>query len=213
MIVLALDTCLDACAAAVWSDGRTLAARSEAMQRGHQERLGDLVQATLSEARLGTAPLDRIAVTVGPGSFTGVRVGLAFAKGLGLALERPLVGVGILEALAADEAGEVVAAAVAAPHAQVYLQLFSQGRALMSPDCLPLDTAAARLAELAAGRQLALVGSGAPELLPAAPSARVAERQTPDPSTVARLAAAASPPFQPVKPMYLRPPDARPSVA
>jgi tRNA threonylcarbamoyladenosine biosynthesis protein TsaB len=64
------------------------------MDRGHQERLAPLAQEVMARAGLAFADLDRIAVTLGPGSFTGLRVGLAFAKGLGLALDRPVIGLG-----------------------------------------------------------------------------------------------------------------------
>ncbi len=213
MIVLAIDTCLDACAAAVWADGRTLAARSEPMRRGHQERLGALISELMGEAGIGFDALDRIGVTVGPGSFTGLRVGLAFAKGLGLALGRPVAGVGALEALAAGESDAVVAAAIAGPREQVYLQVFAGGRPLMSPDCLPLETAAARLIELARGRPVTLVGSGAEGLSAVTPGGRVVALAAPDPATIARLAAAAPAPLAMPRPLYLRPPDARPSAA
>ncbi|HLK24612.1 MAG TPA: tRNA (adenosine(37)-N6)-threonylcarbamoyltransferase complex dimerization subunit type 1 TsaB [Caulobacteraceae bacterium] len=213
MIVLAIDTCLDVCAAALWEDGAVRAACSEPMQRGHQERLGGLVAAVLAEADTEPSAFDRIAVTVGPGSFTGVRVGLAFAKGLGLALGRPVAGVGVLEALAAGEPDDLVAAAVAGPREQVYLQLFSHGRPLMSPDCLPAEIAAARLAELAGGRPFALVGSGAEALAPAATGARIVVRAAPDIAVVARLAAETPEPIAPPRPLYLRAPDARPSAA
>jgi tRNA threonylcarbamoyladenosine biosynthesis protein TsaB len=214
VIVLAIDTCLDACAAAVWTDGRTLAARSEPMRRGHQERLGVLTSELMQQARVDFAALDRIAVTVGPGSFTGLRVGLAFAKGLGLALSRPVVGVGVLEALAAGQSDDaVVAAVVAAPREQVYLQLFAGGRPLTSPDCLLAATAAARLVEVARGRPLTLVGSGAEALAVAAPGSRLVTLAAPDPALVAALAAAAPTPIAMPRPLYLRPPDARPSAA
>ncbi|MGQ4828597.1 tRNA (adenosine(37)-N6)-threonylcarbamoyltransferase complex dimerization subunit type 1 TsaB, partial [Enterococcus faecalis] len=74
MLVLALDTSLEACVAAVLADGEVLAARSEPMARGHQERLALLVKEVMSEAGVGFADLDRIGVTRGPGSFTGLRV-------------------------------------------------------------------------------------------------------------------------------------------
>jgi len=211
LIVLAIDTCLDACAAAVWADGRTLAARSEPMRRGHQERLGGLVSELMGEAGVGFAALDRIGVTVGPGSFTGLRVGLAFAKGLGLALARPVVGIGVLEALAACEPEELVAAVVAGPREQVYLQIFAAGRPLAAPDCLPIEIAAARLAEFAGGRAVLLVGPGATSLAEVAPGARTVAHAAPDPATIARLAAQAQAPVAMPRPLYLRPPDARAS--
>ena len=101
MIILALDTCLSACSTALLRDDVVLARRVEVMARGHQERLAGLVAETLAEAGLAFSDLNRIAVTVGPGSFTGLRVGLAFAKGLGSALGLPVIGIGTLEAMAA----------------------------------------------------------------------------------------------------------------
>ena len=100
MRVLALDTCLAACSVAVLDGDRIAAAACEVMERGHQERLAPLVRDTMARAALAFSDLDRIAVTLGPGSFTGLRVGLAFAKGLGLALGRPVIGLGCLEVLA-----------------------------------------------------------------------------------------------------------------
>ena len=79
MIILGLDTALAACSVAVTRDGEVLAAMSEPMLRGHQERLAPMVQEVMAAAGLPFAALDRVGVTVGPGSFTGLRVGLAFA--------------------------------------------------------------------------------------------------------------------------------------
>ena len=209
VIVLAIDTCLDACQAALWSDGAVLVALSEPMRRGHQERLAPMVEEAMRGAGRIFHALDRVAVTVGPGSFTGLRVGLAFAKGLGLALDRPVVGVGVLEALA-DGAPEPFAAAVVdARRDQLYLQVFGQGRALMAPDVLPVATAAARLAELVGGGPAALVGPGAGLLAGVMPQARVDERAAPNPAAIAAIGARATPPFPPPRPLYLRAPDAR----
>jgi tRNA threonylcarbamoyladenosine biosynthesis protein TsaB len=209
VIVLGLDTCLDACSVAVWADGRVLAASSEPMRRGHQERLAVMAQSIMAEAGMGFPAIDRVGVTVGPGSFTGLRVGLAFAKGLGLALDRPVVGLGVLEALALDAGGGFVAAVIDARRDQVYLQVFDGGRALMAPDVLPVDIAAARLAELWTGGPAVLTGPGAALLAGVLPHAGLIERAAPDPVTVARLAAEARPPFPPPRPLYLRAPDAR----
>jgi tRNA threonylcarbamoyladenosine biosynthesis protein TsaB len=206
MIVLGLDTCLNACSVALVDGDRVLAHRSEAMVRGHQERLAPMAQAVMAEAGLSFDRLTRIGATVGPGSFTGLRVGVAFAKGLGSALGIPAVPVGVLEALAAEADG-LVAATVDARRDQVYLQIFEAGRALMAPDVLPIPTAAARLVELAQGRSLTLVGSGAPLLADVAPGAAVLTPEGCDARKVAGLAAARSP--APLKPLYLRAPDAK----
>ena len=101
MRLLVIDTALGACTAAVFEDDRALAMRFEPMTKGHQERIGGLVRDVMAEAGGGFDSLDRIGVTVGPGSFTGLRVGLAFAQGLGAALDRPVVGLSALDALAA----------------------------------------------------------------------------------------------------------------
>ena len=206
MIVLGLDTCLNACSVAVLDGQTVLAHASEAMARGHQERLAPMAQAVMAQAGLSFDRLDRVGATVGPGSFTGLRVGVAFAKGLGSTLGVPTVGVGTLEALAADADG-LVAAAIDARRDQVYLQVFDGGHALMAPDVLPLGTAAARLAELVLGRPLTLVGSGATLLAGAAPGATLLALEGCDPRHVARLAAGRSP--TPIRPLYLRAPDAK----
>ena len=206
MIVLGLDTCLTACSVAVTDGDRVLAHASEVMARGHQERLAPMAEAVMAEAALPFSALRRIGATVGPGSFTGLRVGIAFAKGLGSALAIPVVGVGALEALAA-EANGLVAAVIDARRDQVYLQVFEDGEALMAPDVLPIGTAAARMVELAMGRPLALVGSGAPLLAEAAPGSVILTPEGCDARHVARLAAAR--PATPIRPLYLRAPDAR----
>lgn len=203
MIVLGLDTCLFACSAAVVRDGVTLASRIEPMSRGHQERLAPLVAEVMGEAGLGFGDLDRIGVTVGPGSFTGLRVGLAFAKGLSAALGVPAVGVGSLEALAHDRSGRVFAV-LDAKRGQVYLQAFADGVAVSAPDALPVETAAARLAELAPD---VLVGTGVGLLAPMRPAAQAIELDHADPAAVAAIAALRAP--APPRPLYLRAPDAK----
>jgi tRNA threonylcarbamoyladenosine biosynthesis protein TsaB len=214
MILLGLDTALGACSAAVTRDGQVLAARSEPMMRGHQERLAPMVEHLMAEAGLAFADLQRVGVTVGPGSFTGLRVGLAFAKGLGLALGIPCVGVGSLEALAASAPGlGLTAAVIDAKRGQVYLQMFDfqaggGGASLMAPDALLIEDAAARLAELWRGGPVRLVGPGAHLLADIAPEIQVAELAAPDPLAICALAAA-KPGGIPARPLYLRAPDAK----
>ena len=211
MIVLALDTCLGACSAAIVANGRLLASRSEAMARGHQERLAPLVRELMLGASIPFAGLDRIGVTVGPGSFTGLRVGLAFAKGLALALGRPCVGVGTLEALAATcGAAGRCAAVIDAGRGCLYFQIFEAGVALTAPAIAPVEVAAARLAELSIGGEMTLVGPGVALLANAVPGGRRMDLAAPSPATVARLAARA--PATPARPLYLRAPDARPKA-
>ena len=206
MIVLGLDTCLASCSVAVLEGERVLASAREVMARGHQERLAPMARDVMARAGIGFHRLERIAVTVGPGSFTGLRVGIAFAKGLALALDLPAVGVGTLEALAAEAPG-LVFPVIDARRGQVYLQAFEDGRALMAPDAVTAGTAAARIAELSMGRPFTLIGSGAALLADLAPGAVVIAAEGADARQVARLAAGRQP--GPLKPLYLRAPDAK----
>ncbi|MFC3068089.1 tRNA (adenosine(37)-N6)-threonylcarbamoyltransferase complex dimerization subunit type 1 TsaB [Phenylobacterium soli] len=210
-MVLGLDTCLSSCSVAVLDTeagggGRVLAYGAEVMARGHQERLAPMAQAVMADAGLAFGALERIAVTVGPGSFTGLRVGVAFAKGLAASLSIGAAGVGTLEALAAEAPG-LVFAAIDARRDQIYLQAFEDGHALMAPDALHIDTAAARLAEIAGGRTPTLVGSGAALLAPMITGAPVIAAEGCDARKVARLGAARAP--SPLRPLYLRAPDAK----
>jgi tRNA threonylcarbamoyladenosine biosynthesis protein TsaB len=206
-MILSIDTCLGASSVAVLDGERVLAARSEPMTRGHQERIGVLARETAAEAGIAFADLSRIGVTVGPGSFTGLRVGLAFAKGLATALSIPCVGVNTLESLAFGIRG-FAAAVIDARMSQVYLQVFADGVSLMAPDALVLGEAAARLAELYSGGPATLIGSGAPLLADALPSASVLTPVSADSVAVARLAAAKPTPSHSPRPLYLRAPYA-----
>lgn len=208
-MILALDTCLGASSVAIL-DGETVrAARSEPMTRGHQERIAVLAREVAAEAGVRFADLTRIAVTVGPGSFTGLRVGLSFAKGLAAALSIPCVGVNTLEALAASANATGLAAGVLdAKMGQVYLQVFDAGKALMAPDALEVGVAAARLAELYSGGPVTLVGSGAPLVADVLPDATVLTPAYADPVAIARLAAAKPAPTHSPRPLYLRAPYA-----
>ena len=209
-MILAIDTCLAASSVAVLDgDDVVRAARSEPMTRGHQERIVVLAREVMAEAGVKFPDLTRIAVTVGPGSFTGLRVGLSFAKGLAAALSIPCVGINTLEALAATAAATgFVAGVLDAKMGQVYLQVFDGGKPLMAPDALEVGVAAARLAELYSGGPATLVGSGAPLIADVLPEATVLTPAYADPVAIARLAAARPAPTHSPRPLYLRAPYA-----
>ena len=140
MRVLAIDCALDACSAAVLdgNPGIIVASETRVMVRGHAEALMPLIARVMDRAEIEFSGLDRIAVTVGPGSFTGLRVGISAARGIGLAAAKPVVGLTTLAGFAAPHIAEddsaTVVAAIDARHDQVYLQVFGAGgRTLLSP--------------------------------------------------------------------------------
>ena len=217
MTVLVIDTALGACTAAMFDGDRPLAVRLEPMAKGHQERLGGLVRDVVAEAtgeaKTGFDAVERIGVTVGPGSFTGLRVGLAVALGLGAALDRPVLGLSTLEALAASvaDAAGPVAALIDARRGQVYARLFDDGVPLGPDAALTLEDAARALRAL--GRPARWVGNGASVLAQAFPDlARldIDPRVAPSPQALARLTSAGDPATRPPRPIYLRAPDATP---
>jgi tRNA threonylcarbamoyladenosine biosynthesis protein TsaB len=213
MRVLAIDTALAACAAAVFESdgGRTLAAESLAMARGHAEALMPLIARVMDKAETEFAELDRIGVTVGPGSFTGLRVGISAA----LASGKPAVGLSNLSAYAAphiaQEDGAAVVVAIDARHGHVYLQVFaSTGRTLIAP----VATTVAEAVHAALPGSARIVGSGAALLAAdwpaeALPPLLIDAQDAPAIEWVARIGAAARADTAPT-PLYLRPPDARP---
>jgi tRNA threonylcarbamoyladenosine biosynthesis protein TsaB len=219
MRIFAIDTALEACSAAVLDteQGTVVARESIPMARGHAEALMPLIARVLEMSGAEFKTIDRIAVTTGPGSFTGMRVGIAAARGLGLAAGKPVVGLSTLAAfaaplLAADDTLPVVVA-IDARHDHVYLEVLAAGgHVLVTPRVVPIQEAV----RLSAGGKPRLVGNAANILAAAwhglAPSA-VEQRAAPDIDWVARLGAAALESTSPPKPLYLRAPDAQPQNA
>jgi tRNA threonylcarbamoyladenosine biosynthesis protein TsaB len=217
MLILAIDTALDACAAAILDTdtGKMIAQESLVMKRGHAEALMPLIGRVIEQSGIGFSGLDRIAVTTGPGSFTGLRVGLSAARGIALAANKPVVGLTTLSAYAApvvSEGGEhPVISAIDARHDQVYFQVVSgNGNSLILPKVAPIEEA------LGASQFGAphLVGNAA-EILArrwkadAPPPFKVDAQPAPDIAWVAWLGAAVSPDAAPARPFYLRAPDAK----
>ena len=220
MLILAIDTALDACAAAVLDTdaGNLVAQESQAMKRGHAEALMPLIARVMKQSGLSFSALDRIAATTGPGSFTGLRVGLSAARGIALAARKPVVGVTTLTAYAAPVVSEYgehpIIAAIDARHDQVYFQVVAgDGTALIAPQVAPIAEA---LAAWRFGPPL-LVGNAANILgerwpAHAAPPFKVDAQAAPDIAWVAWLGAAVNPQSSPARPYYLRAPHAKPSL-
>ena len=147
MKILAVDTALGGCSVALLEDGKILAHTFEAMDRGHAERLAPMVEETMRG--FDFAALDRLAVTTGPGTFTGQRVGLAFMRGLRLALKRPLTGVTTLEVIAAAAMDETKKSRAAVIHdarrEEAYLLLQEKDQTVQPPMVLLFADAITRI--------------------------------------------------------------------
>ncbi len=161
--LLAIDTGQAACSVALWRDGTIVAYRLKAMPKGHAEALVPMIEEVQAETGFTFEGLDAFAVTVGPGTFTGLRVGLATARGLAVAADKPLVGVTTLEAIAwpaRQEASEgtAIAAAFDARRNEIYLQCFtSEGEGITEPALVSLDEVVARVPD----QPLLCMGTGA----------------------------------------------------
>jgi tRNA threonylcarbamoyladenosine biosynthesis protein TsaB len=198
------------------SANKMLAQESQAMKRGHAEALMPLIARVMKESGIAFDALDRVASTTGPGSFTGLRVGLSAARGIALAAGKPVVGLTTLTAYAAPvvaENGEFpIISAIDARHDYVYFQVVSgNGSPLIKPQVAPIAEAldASRFgtphlvgnaARILADRWLAYTP----------PPLMIDPQPAPDIAWVAWLAAAVSPESSPAKPYYLRAPDAKP---
>lgn len=225
MHILALDTCLGACSVAILKEDVVVARRFEVLGRGHAERLVPMVQDVMSEARTDFAALDRIGVTIGPGTFTGVRIGLAAARGFALAAGIPLVGVtsteAVAEALYRDAAGvsspETLAVIHDARRGEAYVQVFRKtGNAAMLAEAVT-DPSVVGLEEVPAmlpTGPLAVAGTGVdlirPGLTRQRPDVRLAGgHDYPDAVEVGLIAARRKTAKDGVHPLYLRAPDAK----
>ena len=208
MNLLAFDSAQAACSAAVRRDGTLAARRFAHMERGHAEALMPMIVAVLADAGIGFPALDAVAVTIGPGSYTGIRVGLAAAKGIALARSIPLIGVTTLEAVARaardQRPGAPVLVVLETKRADLYVQGFTADLAPLAPPAaiapdavrvppgaLIVGDGALRLKQHIAGRSDLTFADGDGIVDAAVVAAIAAERG----------------PSGPVSPLYLRPPD------
>ncbi|ASR08177.1 tRNA (adenosine(37)-N6)-threonylcarbamoyltransferase complex dimerization subunit type 1 TsaB [Rhizobium leguminosarum bv. viciae] len=212
MIILALDTAGVDCAAAVYDSGRdtVLGEASDMIGKGHAEHLIGIVDRALDQAGLALSDVERLAVTIGPGSFTGIRVGVATARGFALSLNVPAVGVTTLQVMASAQRNKTphraVLAAMDAKRDEIYLQSFAADG---SPLDAPRAVSVAEAQAFAAGFDGEITGSATPLLK--ADTFGDHTNRIPI-SVVARLGAAASPDAGKPKPLYLRGPDAKPQA-
>ena len=218
MRILAIDTALNACSACVLSSGaqEPLARETLELERGHAEMLLPLVDRVVSQTDGEFSSLGRVAVTIGPGSYTGLRVGIAAARAIGLATGVPVVGVTTLSALIAafvsSDKQRLLAAAIDARHGQVYFQLVAPGgRTVIAPSLIGIREAV----RVIGSGPVTVIGSGAAAVVVEALAVGIDALAPPVPAApdiawVARLGLAADPAQALPKPLYLRGPDAKP---
>jgi tRNA threonylcarbamoyladenosine biosynthesis protein TsaB len=204
--LLAVDTALGACSAVLVEGERVLAHRYVAMERGHAEALAPMVEEVMAGHAFNA--LERLAVTTGPGTFTGQRVGLAFMRGLKVALAIPLNGITTLAAMAAQAKAECGTARAIALHDakrdEVYVEIDE------APAVMRFEETIEKLGALDTSSPIALAGTAASRVCEALANKFVLSSvRLPDALWVARLALASEPQAVPPRPLYLRAPDAK----
>lgn len=217
-ILLAIDTAGSACSVALARGNAVIASEHRGMRHGHAEALLPMIDAITRHSSIAPGMLDIVAVSVGPGGFTGIRVGLAAARGIALAAKARLIGVSSFAAAAAlvqPDTPDPVAVLVAldSRREELYVQLFHSGAPLAEPASLLSAQLAAYVAASIGDRALLLAGDAAASAarhLPQYPDLTIARDTAPDARGV--LAAAQSRlrsglASEPARPLYLRPPD------
>ena len=192
MKVLALDTTGAACSVSICDAGAVLAHKSETIGRGHAERLAPMAGEVLKAAGLTPRDIDKLAVCTGPGSFTGLRVALAFAKGFALPRKLPVIGVCALELWAREKDAEAARKIVSLSdvrRGQICWALYEKSVQIKAPQTQEAEQARAQIAALRPD-----------EIIEDAPI---------DTRILAWLGAALSPQDYPAAPLYSRPPDAK----
>lgn len=201
-LCLGIDTTGNWCSVALVDDAGILGKACEEMSRGHAERLAPMTKTLLSQANISVGNITKISVCAGPGSFTGLRVGMSFAKGLALPHSIPIVGISNLEtwALGADpEQNQRVLSIADVRRGQVFWQVFENGVALAPPTLSETDAAIRVLT-----KEILCVGNGA-HLLGAFP-----EQSTyVCPARLAWIGIDRQANTHPAEPLYHRPPDAK----
>ena len=205
MTLLAVDTALGACSVAILGGDEVLVHVFEPMERGHAEALAPMVEDAMRDAELAFAALDRLAVTTGPGTFTGQRVGLAFMRGLRVALHKPLTGVTTLAAMGRQAEAETGLSSFAALHDAKRGEVYLQMTGMDNPAVLLFEDALARIAGL--DGRFALAGTAAPLAASHLMNGVLSTVRQPDALWVARLAQVLPASDTPPRPLYLRAPD------
>ena len=213
MNILAFDTTLSACSIAIMADGKIIASSTLHERARQVERLFPMIEELLAEAKLTYHDLNAFAVTTGPGSFTGVRIGIAAAKGLRLATKLPVIGVTGLEVIArgVPQQHYPIGVILDARREQVFAQVFSaDGTPLKEPVLLEY----AAITDYLPHGKVLLAGNGKHLVAEYISDPLMAEARfdTPDADSLARVAASllpVRPQGDDIAPLYIRLPDAK----
>ncbi|MFZ1991218.1 MAG: tRNA (adenosine(37)-N6)-threonylcarbamoyltransferase complex dimerization subunit type 1 TsaB [Alphaproteobacteria bacterium] len=219
MKILALDTSGDACSVALYDarNKKLLAEERVLIERGHAEILFSQIACVTEQGDTSLKSIDRFAVTIGPGTFTGVRIGLSAARGFALAAQKPLIGLSSLEVVARGAeapASAIIVAAFDARRGEIYVQAFQGDATILEPMAATPAEAASAITEASSGGEVFIIGTGA-EILRAALASKGARAEIapgealPRADVLARLAANRPAATEPVMPLYLRAPDAK----
>ncbi|MEO6609211.1 MAG: tRNA (adenosine(37)-N6)-threonylcarbamoyltransferase complex dimerization subunit type 1 TsaB [Aestuariivirga sp.] len=213
MLVLAIDTSMASCSACLYDSAarEVLGAEHQLMERGHAEALPVMVEGLMKQAEKSFKDLGRIAVTIGPGSFTGIRVGISFANGLGQALDIPVSG---LDTLTATHIG------IHEPNAaQLVVHKAGQsGFYYFSDLSNSTNIKMGSIAEIIAGLSptaITILGTGADDLTAASGRedlTRLSAHDFPDAKAIAIWAAGEVAPTTLPQPLYIRGADAKPQI-
>lgn len=218
MKILSIDTAASYCAVAIYDSTRdaVLAQISENIGKGHAEVLMDYIERAVSKSAIAMADIDRVAVNIGPGSFTGVRIGVSAARGFALALNCPAIGITAFEALAFETQNinplKPVLVLLEAHRGEIYAANFNaDGKILSDPEVLSREEAAALAAKqidetIFAGSAASAINEALGERFQV-----TCEEPTANIATYAKLAALKQPGEAP-KPLYMRGPDAKPQT-
>lgn len=214
-LILAIDTSLGACSVCLWKDGHTLAEKSVETEYGHAQILVGLVQQALEIACLHFKDIDAIGVTCGPGSFTGVRVGLAAATGFGMALSKPVIGITTFDAIAASVQPTNLAVAIDPHRDDSFVQLY---KADGSKNGEPFSiTPGEEQRLIPTSGDISIAGNAAERIVSALAEneyigrVKLVDIKTPTASAIASLTAARLPQatLYPAHPFYFREPDVK----
>ncbi len=210
MFLLAFDTSMAACSVCVYDtgSGKVLAANFNPMDKGQAEALAPMVELTMQQAGIGFSQLHRVAVTTGPGTFTGIRIGLAFARGLGVSLAIPVIGINSLQAIAANEASRSYPIIVTsdARGGDIYIATFdAEGRELTPPAIVKRES----IDQVLPAHCCLVMGSAGDAIVKGSPHIRSTSGDVPVAANFVHLAALLIPAGYPPEPLYLRPPDVK----